>query len=574
MKKFLIALLGCFTLIILRAQQLKGLVFDDPHPFTIKELKLATESIPVSLTLFSVEIDKERMDASSARFSDILSGKGLHVLIVPRSTFNDGCKVSVTFTNNGKVPIAISNIVPFGAADDHYYISGKALADTSRSYFYRPSVEPLSVIVPHNSNDLNFGVVELQGNKTVFGLLRRSNDSIQNYLLNRRPYILQPGKSMGFDFFADVVAGDWHDALRKCFQGKKLYEVQKFDNGLYQRKDLDYIRHSYTMHLLMAWDKDYYDASDSSYHVKGFLTKMRMLYGGDDIFTIWPTWPVLGLDQRTQWNLMENLPGGMQMQRELSQEVHSFGGKYFISYNPWDDRDETASLRKMTSIIHDVDADGVVLDTKAEASAALQAAADKAKPGVILYSEGMAVPRDMQGIISGRVHNDIYYPPVLNLNKLIMPDFGIFRVVEINKERVRREYSLALFNGYGVEVNVARPGRPDWVDDDYRYWGRCVRILHESSNNFNSSEWTPLIGTLKDRIYVNEWPGKRKTIFTLFSLLPGGFHDNLFHVDVDNSQHLVDLWNHENVELRTIDNEKFAVANLEAFDPKYLGTNN
>ena len=72
---------------------------------------------------------------------------------------------------------------------------------------------------------------------------------------------------------------------------------------------------------------------------------------------------------------------------------------------------------------------------KAEASITLQDAADNAKPGVILYSEGMAVPRDMQGIISGRVHNDIYYPPLLNLNKLIKPGFAIFRVAEINKEK-------------------------------------------------------------------------------------------------------------------------------------------
>jgi len=176
---------------------------------------------------------------------------------------------------------------------------------------------------------------------------------------------------------------------------------------------------------------------------------MKAFYGRDDIFTIWPTWPVLGLDQRTQWNLMQNLPGGLAKQKELSGLSHALGTKYFISYNPWDDADEKASLQKMSDIIQHINADGVVLDTKAEAGQALQDAADKAKPGVILYSEGMAVPRDMQGIISGRVHNDIYYPPLLNLNKLIKPDFAIFRVAEINKERIRREYSLSLFNGHG-----------------------------------------------------------------------------------------------------------------------------
>ena len=33
----------------------------------------------------------------------------------------------------------------------------------------------------------------------------------------------------------------------------------------------------------------------------------------------------------------------------------------------------------------------------------MQTAVDKVRPGVILYSEGMLVPKDMESIISGRV---------------------------------------------------------------------------------------------------------------------------------------------------------------------------
>lgn len=61
-----------------------------------------------------------------------------------------------------------------------------------------------------------------------------------------------------------------------------------------------------------------------------------------------------------------------------------------------------------------------------------------------------------------------------------------------------------------------REGRPEWIDGDYKYWGRCVRILKENSSNFNSYDWTPLISSLEDKIYINEWPGKRKTVYTIF----------------------------------------------------------
>ncbi len=555
---------------LLPAQQLKEIVFDPLHPISIKELKCAN-SIEISLPLFSIEINKQRVNSNDELFA-VLSKHSLHLFQEQDENFGDGFKATLVITNNGRSPVTISNIIPFSAAENHYYISGQALADTSRSFLYQPNKTPVGVIIPHNSNDLNFTAVELENNKVLFGLIRRDNDSIQNYLLKRSPYILQPGKKISFYFYADVVDGDWHEALRKCFQEKMLYEIKQFDNKLYQRKDLAYIRHSYTMHLMMAWEKNYY--SDSSYHYKEFLQHKRKLYGGSDIFTIWPTWPVLGLDQRTQWNLMEDLPGGIGKQKELAALSHSMGTKYFISYNPWDDKDEKKSLQTMSDFIKKIDADGVVLDTRAEGSDALQQAADNAKAGVILYSEGMATPKDMQGIIAGRVHNDIYYPPLLNLNKLIKPGFAIFRVAEVNKERINREYNLALFNGHGVEINVMRPGRPGWIDENYKYWGRCVRILKENSNNFNSSQWTPLIPTLYDSVYVNKWPGKRKTIYTVFSLWPEGFGNSLFEADLKDGYHFIDLWDHEELSRQKINGKDQLIIRLGSFNKKYLGTNN
>ncbi|MCK7462104.1 MAG: SUMF1/EgtB/PvdO family nonheme iron enzyme [Sphingobacterium sp.] len=55
----------------------------------------------------------------------------------------------------------------------------------------------------------------------------------------------------------------------------------------------------------------------------------------------------------------------------------------------------------METMLRTLDADGVVLDTRGESSREFQDAADRVKPGIIMYSEGMAVPRDMPGIVSG-----------------------------------------------------------------------------------------------------------------------------------------------------------------------------
>jgi iron(II)-dependent oxidoreductase len=574
MKKILILSVTLLYSFLAISQQLQGLDFDPTHPFTIKDLKTAEGLLAVSFPFFSVELNKRNFRDNETEFVNFSSIHKIHFQLDIDSSFKDGFKANFAFTNDGSEAVTVSNIIPFSVNGNGTYISGQAFSDTSRSFLFQPMKEPVGVVVPHNNNDLNFTAIDVGNGKTLFGLIKRSNDSIQNYLLNRSPYLLQPGKRISFVFYADIVDGDWNSALKKCFQERMLYEVKHFDNHLYERRDLEYIKHAYTMHLMMAWEKDYYNNQNSSYQLKEFLEDKQKLYGGDDIFTIWPTWPVLGLDKRTQWELFESLPGGITRQAELAALSHSLGTKYFISYNPWDDKDEKTSLQMMSDFIKKMDADGAVLDTRAEGSQDLQKAADKAKPGVILYSEGMAVPKDMQGIISGRVHNDIYYVPLLNLNKLIKPDFAIFRVAEINKERIRREYGSALFNGYGIEINIMRQGRPDWVNEDYRFWGKCVRILKENSDNFNSYKWIPLIPSLQDKIYVNKWPSEKKTVYTIFSLLPEGFHDALFEAAYKKGFHYIDLWNHENIPLKTMSGKDFAVVETESFNKKYLGTNN
>ncbi len=110
-----------------------------------------------------------------------------------------------------------------------------------------------------------------------------------------------------------------------------------------------------------------------------------------------------------------------------------------------------------------------------------------------MYSEGMAVPKDMPGIVSGRVHNAIFMPPPLNLNKLIKPEFAIFRVLTLDEGKLHRESAVSFFNGYGVEINMMAPARPPWMEEEFKYLGKALMILRENTSVFTNREWTPLI---------------------------------------------------------------------------------
>jgi len=152
----------------------------------------------------------------------------------------------------------------------------------------------------------------------------------------------------------------------------------------------------------------------------------------------------------------------------------------------------------------------MLADTKGASSKELQATADKVKPGIIMYSEGMAVPKDMPGIVAGRVHDALVLPPPLNLNKFIKPDFAIYRVLQLADDRLHRELAISFFNSYGVEIITMRPGRPSWIREEFAYLGRTTKILRENNMVFHNYDWMPLLPSMTDSIYVNRWISKDK----------------------------------------------------------------
>ena len=96
-----------------------------------------------------------------------------------------------------------------------------------------------------------------------------------------------------------------------------------------------------------------------------YLKKGIELFGNIDVYGIWPTWPRLGLDQRNQWDLYRDLPGGTEQLRNIARMSRQSGTKFFIAYNPWDNSTRKEDHYKgMAQLISETEADGVVLDTR------------------------------------------------------------------------------------------------------------------------------------------------------------------------------------------------------------------
>ena len=538
----------------------------------------------ISITPLAFYSDSIQIFKNNKATSQLLNQKQLHRQYVNFTILNteqvyDGIQLKVKFTNQSLDTIALQNVIPFELNSNNMYITGMGNHSLSRTHIFMPGKKPVNVIVPDNAWELGLNTLHLQNeNQRLYGLSRRDKSSIHLGTSRRFETILFPNGSVEYTIWIEPFeqsVEDGENGLLKVFKKRKLYDITHFNDTLYKRKDLDWIRHSYVMHLMMSWDKFFYDPQSNKYKVVDFVKRGQQLYGGDDIISIWPTWPTLGLDQRNQFDLFNDLPGSLDAIKNLSIDLTKIKKHLFVSYNPWDvDTRKMNHYSGLSWLIDNTNADGVVLDTQGSSSDALQHAADSVRKGVIMYSEGMAVPKDMQGIISGRVHNALFYPPLLNLNKLIQPGFAIFRVAELYKEPINREFATSFFNGYGTEINIMAPGQPEWVKDQYSFLGKTTRLLRQLSDNFNTSNPDFLYPTYSDDIWVNAWPTNHKTVYTIFSVKPEGFKEALFKVVPKEGWHFVDVYHHKMLAPILINGMYNIEVETDAFHKKFLGTNN
>lgn len=486
--------------------------------------------------------------------------------------YGSGLKCELLFENTGNDTVSISNVVPFGEDKRSVYITGKGPWDLARAWLFRPELDPVRVILPDNAWELGYSSFQAGDGISVCALARRAK--IEGGQRQRYETILPPKAKVTYTVWSEMFKGEWQNGLRLMFRDRYLHDLEKFDNSLFEREDLKWIKESYIIILMMGWDREFYDRLTGKYTYPEVIKKGIESFGKIDVFGIWPTWPRLGLDQRNQWDLYRDMPGGTEQLKSFVKMSQQSGTRFFIAYNPWDNSTRKEDhYRGMAQLISETEADGVVLDTKGSSSYELQAAADSVRKGVVMYSEGMAVTKDMPGIISGRVHNAIFLSPELNLNKLIKPDFSIFRVCDVGEDLIHRELAIAFFNGYGTELNMFRPGgRDDNYRDDLEYLARTTFILRQNNDAFLDNNWTPLIGTILDKVFVNRWKAGEKTIFTVLNMRHEGSEGKLFKIDYSKEKHYVSIWNHENL---TPVNEKdtyYLTARTSGWNTSFSGT--
>ena len=84
-----------------------------------------------------------------------------------------------------------------------------------------------------------------------------------------------------------------------------------YDGSQYRRPEFQWTQSDFVQPQMMCEERYFYDPVERRYTVDRYLDDLDRRYCGIDSVLIWPVYPNIGIDSRSQYDLLQDLPGGI-----------------------------------------------------------------------------------------------------------------------------------------------------------------------------------------------------------------------------------------------------------------------
>lgn len=277
-------------------------------------------------------------------------------------------------------------------------------------------------------------------------------------------------------------------------------------------------RKCFSVALVWLWDERLFDHAEQRFTVDNYLAKTAD-HGGFDAVVLWHAYPVIGIDDRNQFDFYRDVPGIAQ----LIGEFHDRGLKVFINYNPWDTgtrRADGTDSEELAKLVGDLAVDGVFLDTMKEGGADLINALVNADPPQVLEGESrIQLSRIEDHHLSwAQWFADSRAPGVLRAH------WYERRHMMHHTRRWNRDHSDELqsswMNGTGMLVwDTVFGVWVGWNDRDKATLRRMLRMQRALTETLIEGEWAPLIDAVPEAlaagVYVSRFRTATTTLWTV-----------------------------------------------------------
>jgi hypothetical protein len=306
----------------------------------------------------------------------------------------------------------------------------------------------------------------------------------------------------------------WRDALTR-WRAEAAGRIG-YDGAAYDAPEYDWTRRCHVVALAWLWDELLYDHEARRFTPERFWADCEREFGGLDGIVLWHAYPVIGIDDRNQFDFYREVPGIKQ----LVADLHALGWRVFVDYNPWDvgtRREPLPDDLALAELVRELGADGVFLDTMKEAQPGLRAALDGVRPGIALEGEStLPLARTADHHLSwAQWFADSDVPGVLRA-RWFEQRHMLHHTRRWNRDH-REELHSAWLNGVGILVweNVfgAWVG---WSERDKALLRAMRPVQREHAELLATGEWTPLAAASPDALVVaSRWSDGETTLWAL-----------------------------------------------------------
>jgi len=344
-------------------------------------------------------------------------------------------------------------------------------------------------------------------------------------------------------------AAAWLEQL-KAWRADRRIRL-RYDGSQFERPELEWTQHVFSQVQLLIWDRSFYDPEKGEYTVDRFLNETEGRIGPIDAVLIWHVYPNLGVDDRNQFDLLRDLPGGIPGLRRMVEQFHSRGVKVFFPILAWDTgtRDEGAfPWISMSQLLAEIGADGINFDTLESVPLSFRLASDAT--GHALALEPQFEPRDESLAWTNIGWNDWVtwegkeYPfvPMVDKTKWLEPRHTVNVTDRFTRDKTD-SLQHAFFNGEGYAILENLWGF--WYGmnpNDAEAVLRFTRIERALAENLRSPDWEPHTQVLQAGVFASKFPAATRTLWTIVNRNEYDVAGEQLLVPYHAGIHYYDLW--------------------------------
>ena len=289
-----------------------------------------------------------------------------------------------------------------------------------------------------------------------------------------------------------------------------------YDDSAYRLPAFAWTRSCFAVALVWLWDELLYDHVAGCFTPERFCSESGREFGGFDGVVLWQAYPVIGIDERNQFDYYRDVPGI----RELVDAFHERDVRVFVDYNPWDigtRREPVDDETALGELVRELGADGVFLDTMKEARPGLRAAVDAVRTGIAFEGEStLPLARTSDHHLSwAQWFCDSTVPGVLRA-RWFEQRHMLHHTRRWNRDHLEELHS-AWLNGVGVLVWETVFGAwVGWNERDKGLLRAMLPLQRRYAELLATGEWTPLAAASPDtRVVASRWSDGDTTLWAL-----------------------------------------------------------